>query len=118
EEFIAEVMLDNGAMLRVFADAGFETARETVLGTAEVRLTLAPTETFRARVDERDHVGVVSSLQPFFTPQAVAVVGASPREGSIGGELFRNILRADFLGVSFPVNRSATSVAGVRAYQN
>ena len=118
EEFIAEVMLDNAAMLHVFADAGFETARETVLGTAEVRLTLAPTERLRARVDERDHVGVVSSLQPFFTPQAVAVVGASPREGSIGGELFRNILRADFLGVSFPVNRSATSVAGVRAYPN
>jgi acyl-CoA synthetase (NDP forming) len=31
-------MLDNGAMLRVFADAGFETTRETVLGTAEVHL--------------------------------------------------------------------------------
>jgi acetate---CoA ligase (ADP-forming) len=116
EEFVAEVMLDNSPMLRVFADAGFETSRETVLGTAEVRLALAATETLRERVDERDHVGVVSSLQPFFTPQTVAVVGASPREGSIGGELFRNILRADFLGACFPVNRSATTVAGVRAY--
>jgi acetyl coenzyme A synthetase (ADP forming)-like protein len=118
EEFIAEVMLDNSAMLHVFADAGFETSRETVLGTAEVRLALAPTERFRARVDERDHAAVVSSLRPFFVPQSVAVVGASPREGSIGGELFRNILRADFLGACFPVNRSATSVAGVRAYPN
>src|SRR4029450_10095124 len=118
EEFVAEVMLGNGAMLRVFDDAGFETSRETVLGTAEVRLTLAPTETLRARVDERDHVGVVSSLQPFFTPQTRAVAGPPPREGSIGGELFRNILRADFLGACFPVNRSATSVAGVRAYPN
>jgi len=118
EEFVAEVLLDNGAMLHVFADAGFETSRETVLGTAEVRLALAATETFRARVDERDHAGVVSSLQPFFAPQAVAVVGASPRDGSIGGELFRNILRADFHGACFPVNRSATSVAGVRAYPN
>jgi acetyl coenzyme A synthetase (ADP forming)-like protein len=116
EEFVAEVMLDNGAMLRVFADAGFETTRETVLGTAEVHLTLAPTDRLRARVDERDHLGVVSSLQPFFLPQRVAVIGASPREGSIGGELFRNILRADFLGACFPVNRSAASVAGVRAY--
>jgi acetyl coenzyme A synthetase (ADP forming)-like protein len=118
EEFVAEVMLDNSAMLHVFADAGFETSRETVLGTAEVRLALASTETFRARVDERDHAGVVSSLRPFFVPRTVAVVGASPREGSIGGELFRNILRADFLGACFPVNRSATSVAGVRAHPN
>jgi succinyl-CoA synthetase alpha subunit/GNAT superfamily N-acetyltransferase len=116
EEFVAEVMLDNSAMLRVFADAGFETTRETVLGTAEVRLALAATDTFRARVDERDHVGVVSSLQPFFLPRTVAVVGASPREGSIGGELFRNVLRGEFLGTCFPVNKRAAPVAGVHAY--
>ena len=118
EEFLAEVMLDNTAMLRVFADAGFETSRETVQGTAEVRLSIAPTETFRTRVDERDHVGVVTSLRPFFEPATVAVIGASARTGSIGGELFRNVLRAEFCGVCFPVNRSGASVAGVRAYRS
>jgi acetate---CoA ligase (ADP-forming) len=117
EEFVAEVMLDNSAMLRVFADAGFATTRETVQGTAEVHLRLAPTAMLQERVDERDHVGVVSSLQPFFVPETVAVVGASPRAGSIGGELFRNVLRGDFQGVCFPVNRSGASVAGVRAYR-
>ncbi len=118
EEFLAEVMPDNTAMLRVFADAGFEASHETVLGTVEVHLSIAPTETFRARVDERDHVGVVSSLRPFFEPAAVAVIGASPRKGSIGGELFRNVLRGEFRGVCFPVNRSGASVAGVRAYRS
>jgi acetyl coenzyme A synthetase (ADP forming)-like protein len=118
EEFIAEVMLNNTAMLRVFADAGYETTRETELGTAEVHLTLAQTETLRTRVDERDHVGVVSSLRPFFAPQTVAVIGASTRAGSIGGELFRNVLRAEFQGVCFPVNRAGGSVAGVRAYRS
>jgi acetate---CoA ligase (ADP-forming) len=118
EEFVAEVMADNTAMLRVFVDAGFETARETVLGTTEVRLSLGPTETFRGRVDERDHVGVVSSLAPLFDPKTVAVIGASPRTGSIGGELFRNILRAEYVGVAYPVNRSGTAVAGVRAYSS
>jgi len=118
DEFVAEVMLDNTPMLRVFADAGFETTRQTVLGTAEVRLALATTETLRTRVDERDHVGVVSSLRPFFAPETVAVVGASARTGSIGGELFRNVLRGEFQGVCFPVNRSGGSVAGVRAYRN
>jgi acetyl coenzyme A synthetase (ADP forming)-like protein len=116
EEFVAEVMADNTAMLRVFTDAGFETTRETILGTTEVRLSLGPTETFRVRVDERDHVGVVTSLGPLFDPKTVAVIGASPRQGSIGGELFRNILRAEFAGVAYPVNRSGTAVAGVRAY--
>jgi acetyl coenzyme A synthetase (ADP forming)-like protein len=116
EEFVAEVMPDNTAMLRVFTDAGFETTRETVLGTTEVRLALGPTETLRHRVDERDHVGVVSSLAPLFEPRALAVIGASPRAGSIGGELFRNVLRAEYTGVAYPVNRSGVAVAGVRAY--
>ncbi len=35
---------------------------------------------------------------------SVAVIGASRRRGSIGGELFRNILAADFAGAAYPVN--------------
>ena len=115
-EFVAEVLRDNGPMLGVFADAGFATTRESVMGTVEVRLALGPTELLRANVDERDHVAVVRSLEPFFAPGTVAVIGASPRAGSIGGELFRNVLRGEFEGVCFPVNRSGTPVAGVRAY--
>ena len=116
EEFLAEVMPDNGAMLRVFAEAGFETLRATEGGTTEVRLRLASTDTLLSRIDQRDHVAVAASLKPFFSPASVAVIGASPRSGSIGGELFRNILRGDFVGAAYPVNRSGASVAGVRAY--
>jgi acetate---CoA ligase (ADP-forming) len=116
EEFVAEVMADNVAMLRVFADAGFEVARATSFGETEVRLQLETSETFRAHVDERDHVAVAASLAPFFAPATVAVVGASARRGSIGGELFRNVLRGEFAGAAYPVNRNAEPVAGVQAY--
>jgi acetyl coenzyme A synthetase (ADP forming)-like protein len=118
EEFLAEVMPDNGAMLRVFAEAGFQTSRTTESGTTEVRLRLASTDTLVSRIDERDHVAVAASLKAFFSPDSVAVIGASPRARSIGGELFRNILRGDFVGAAFPVNRSGGSVAGVRAYES
>ena len=46
----------------------------------------------------------------------MAVIGASRKRGSIGGELFRNILDADFAGAAFPVNLRGEPVAGVRAY--
>jgi RimJ/RimL family protein N-acetyltransferase len=62
EEFLAEVMPHNEAMLRVFAEAGFQTSRVTEGGTAEVRLRLASTETLVSRIDERDHVAVAASL--------------------------------------------------------
>jgi GNAT superfamily N-acetyltransferase/predicted CoA-binding protein len=117
EEFVADVMPDNSAMLHVFADAGFEVARTMEGGTTEVRLRVEATEVVRTRIDERDHVAVAASLEPFFAPDAVAVIGASPRAGSIGGELFRNVLRGEFAGVVYPVNRFGEPVAGVRAYQ-
>ena len=116
EEFLAEVLPSNAAMLGVFADAGYVTSRSLDGGVVEVRLTLAPTAAFQELVDRRDHVAVAASLRPFFAPHSVAVVGASPRPGSIGGELFRNILRADFAGAAYPVNRSEEPVAAVRAY--
>ena len=108
EEFIAEVMLDNSPMLRVFADAGFETQRELVAGDGRGAARLGRPRRSSTRVDERDHVAVAASLRPFFEPSTVAVVGASPRRGTIGGELFRNVLARRLRRRCYPVNRSAT----------
>jgi acetyl coenzyme A synthetase (ADP forming)-like protein len=118
ERFVAEVLPENQPMLAVFRDAGFEVARTVAGGEVEVEFSIEPTERFRARVDERDHVAVVASLRPFFTARTVAVVGASKRRGSIGGELFRNILTADFAGAAYPVNRTGEAVAGVRGFES
>ena len=114
--FIAEVMASNRAMLQVFEDAGFAVSRTIEQGAVEVTLSLAATGEYRERVDVRDHLAVRASLQPFFEPRTVAVIGASRRRGSIGGELFRNILDADFAGAAYPVNPSGEPVAGVQAY--
>jgi acetate---CoA ligase (ADP-forming) len=116
DEFVAEVMAANAHAARVFADTGFELSRELEGGEIELRFPIAPSGALELRVEDRDHVGVVASLQPFFEPRSVAVIGASRRRGSIGGELFRNILEADYAGAAYPVNRNAEPVAGVRAY--
>jgi acetate---CoA ligase (ADP-forming) len=114
EEFVAEVLPQNAAMLRVFDDAGFESTRRLQGGVVEVSLHIeTPSATV---VDRRDHVAVAASLQPFFNPRSVAVIGASPRRGTIGGELFRNILQADFTGAVYPVNRGGEAVGGVAGY--
>jgi acyl-CoA synthetase (NDP forming) len=60
---------------------------------------------------------VTASLRPFFEARSVAVIGASRRRGTIGGELFRNVIEADFAGAAYPVNRDGASVAGVRGYR-
>ena len=116
--FVAEVLASNSAALSVFADAGFEVDRDRRSDEVELRFPIAQTSSFQARVEERDHTAVVESLRPFFEPKTVAVIGASARRGSIGGELFRNLLDADFAGAAFPVNLKGEPVAGVRAYRS
>ena len=118
EGFIAEVLPENQVMLSVFENIGFRATRTLDGGVVEVRFPIEATEGYQARVDERDHVAVTASLRPFFAPSTVAVVGASARRGSIGGELFRNVLAGGFTGAAYPVNRSGEPVAGVRAYSS
>jgi acetyl coenzyme A synthetase (ADP forming)-like protein len=112
ETFVAVVLPENREMLTVFADAGFGVTRRTARGEVEVRLAIAPTEAYRARVDERDHVAVVASMQPFFAPASVAVIGVSARPESIGGAVYRNIVEGGFTGRTYPVNRSGAHVEG------
>ena len=116
DAFIAEVLPENQVMLSVFENIGFVPKRTLDGGVVEVRFPIEATDVYRDRVDERDHVAVTASLQPFFEPKTVAVIGASARAGSIGGLLFRNILTGGYTGAAFPVNRSGEPVAGVRAY--
>ena len=114
--FVAEVLPENRSMLGVFEKAGYELRRELAGGVVEVQFPIARTEQYELSVEERDHTAVVASLRSFFTPERVAVVGASPRRGTIGGELFRNVLEGDFAGAAYPVNPKGAAVAGVRGY--
>ena len=116
ERFVAVVLPENARMLHVFTDAGFDVARKLEQGIVELEFPLTPTEAYRAHVDERDHLAVVASLRGFFEPESVAVLGASARPGSIGGDLFRNIVTGRFHGRAYPVNREGTPVAGLEGY--
>ena len=60
----------------------------------------------------------VASVKHFFRPRSIAIIGASREKGTIGGELFRNLIEADFNGPVYPVNRRATVVQSVAAYDS
>src|SRR5687768_3302372 len=116
ERFVGEVMADNSPMIHVFEKVGFEVTRTLAGGEVEMTFPIAPTAGYASRVEERDHTAVVASLRPFFEARSVAVLGASSRRGTLGGELFRNILEGEFEGAAYPVNRNGEPVAGVRGY--
>jgi acetyltransferase len=55
-------------------------------------------------------------LDAIFSPQSVAVVGASATPGKVGHDIFANILKGNYQGTLFPVNPGAKSILSVKAY--
>jgi acetyl coenzyme A synthetase (ADP forming)-like protein len=118
ERFVAQVLPENAAMLGVFGDTGFEVTRRQFDGVVEVEFDLGSSPEVLERIAQRDHSAVAASLTPFFQPRSVAVIGASARRGTIGGELFRNVIAADFDGAAYPVNSKGDPVGGVPGYRS
>ena len=112
----AEVLESNQQMIAFLRDLGVHATRRTAGGVIEMQINLQTDPEYLARADSRRHVAAVASLVPLFRPRSVAVIGASRRPGSIGRELFKNLLQGGFDGPVYPVNPAATSVVSVRAY--
>ena len=55
-----------------------------------------------------EHSIPCTKLNAIFYPQSIAVVGASTRPGTVGNDIFRNLIYAEFNGSVYPVNPKAT----------
>ena len=113
ERLVFEILPGNHQMLAVVNASGFAVEQRMTRGVIEATLLVEPTGGYVARVDDRDHVAVAASLRAFLAPESVAVYGASARRGTIGGELFRNVLAGHFAGRVIPINRRGEAVGGI-----
>ena len=104
--FDADVMFGHQAMLGVFEGAGFVVRRQTSFGELTVSLDITPTEAARQRIEERDHVAAVASLQSLLAPSSIAVAGAAETPGNVGRAVLKNIVAGGFQGLVMPVNRA------------
>jgi len=55
-------------------------------------------------------------LDVFFSPENVAVVGATETPGSVGRTILWNLISSPFGGTVYPVNLKRPSVLGIKAY--
>ncbi|MDY6766243.1 MAG: CoA-binding protein, partial [Candidatus Nanohaloarchaea archaeon] len=56
------------------------------------------------------------SLDAFFTPDSVAIIGASREGGKVGHAVLRNFVEEDFRGDIYPVNPEAERILGLDVY--
>jgi acetyltransferase len=57
-------------------------------------------------------------LESLLSPQSVAVIGASKRQGKVGHEIVRNLKADGFGGAIVPVNPTADEICGLPCYPN
>lgn len=118
QTFEAEVVAANHAMIKVFRESGFPIEVAARAGQLHVTFPTSFTGDAIARFERRESIAAVNALKLFFNPRSVAVIGASRDRGTIGGELFHNLLSYGFAGPVYPVNPSAEVVQSVPAYKS
>ncbi|MBP2330948.1 acyl-CoA synthetase (NDP forming)/RimJ/RimL family protein N-acetyltransferase [Kibdelosporangium banguiense] len=115
--FVAEVLGENGQMVRVFRDAGYEISRALEDGVIHLEFAIDPTDESVAVARSREQAAEARSVHNLLHPKSVAVIGASTDPTKVGYAVLTNLLTADFAGPVFPVNAEHPSVRGVRAYR-
>ena len=98
--FVAEVLPENGAMLRVFADAGYQVAREYADGVVHLTFPIAPTERSRRVQADRERRTEARSVARLLKPRGIALYGVSASGSGVGAALARHLS-----GYAYPVHQ-------------
>ncbi|MBU1171399.1 MAG: bifunctional acetate--CoA ligase family protein/GNAT family N-acetyltransferase [Proteobacteria bacterium] len=60
----------------------------------------------------------IENMDKLFKPQAIAVIGASNREGSVGYAIYRNLIQSGYKGSLYPVNARHRTIWNETAYES
>jgi acetate---CoA ligase (ADP-forming) len=112
----AEVLPANHRMIQVFRESGFPVDLRASADAISLELPTSLSPDGLARFEERERLAAVAALRSFLEPRSVAVIGASRRRGTVGGEILRNLLAAEFTGAVYAVNPHSEVVQSLPAY--
>ncbi len=110
--FTATVLRSNHRMLRVFHDSGFPVSVTSVDDVIELEFPTSLSPDARRRFEDHQRAANVAAVAHVLRPASVAVIGASRRPNTLGGEAVRNLLASGFSGPLHLVNLRSGEVAG------
>jgi acetate---CoA ligase (ADP-forming) len=114
--FIAYVLPENRQMVEMLHESGFPLRTSRSAGQIVLEFPTSLTATARDRFERRELIAAAASVGTVLSPSSIAVIGASRSRGTIGGEVFHNLLATGFNGPVYPVNPSARVVQSIAAY--
>ena len=115
--FTAEVLPANHRMIEVFRESGFPVDMRSTRGAIAIELPTSLSADALERFEERERIAAVAAVRRFLEPRSVAVIGASRRRETVGGEILHNLLEAEFNGPVYAINAHADVVQSLPAYK-
>ena len=115
--FEASVLGENHRMVGVFRQSGFAVSAHAAAGVIELEFPTSLRPEAIERFAQREQIAAKAALDHVLAPGSVAVIGASRKRGTIGAELFHNLVANGFNGPAYPVNPSTPVVQSTVAYQ-
>ena len=115
ERFTAEVLGENRGMLAVFSKAGWPLQRGFDSGVVDLDWDLAATDEFLDSVERREQRADSRAVARLLIPKAVAVIGASDRQHSVGAALWQHVTKNSSVS-AYAVNPNHEQVGGTRSY--
>jgi succinyl-CoA synthetase alpha subunit/RimJ/RimL family protein N-acetyltransferase len=116
--FEAEVLPHNHRMAEVFRESGFAVRTRSGPDVLRVEFPTEMSDDALDRFDDRDRTAAEAAVAKFLRPGSVAVIGASRERGTVGGEIFHNLIATAFEGPVYPVNPHARVVQSVPAFSS
>ncbi len=116
--FIAEVLPLNHRMIEVFRESGFPIEMRSTPDAIMVELPTSLSAEAIRRFEDRARVAAVAAVRHVLCPRSLAVIGASPHPGTVGGEILANVIAAEFAGPVYAVNDHEDVVQSLPAYRS
>jgi acetyl coenzyme A synthetase (ADP forming)-like protein len=107
---------ENHVMLAMLRESGFPVHARSEPGEVHAELPTTLTPEGLKHFEDRERTAAVAAVKHLLAPSSVAVIGASRQRGTIGAELFHNLIANGFKAPLYPVNPAATTIEGMPAF--
>jgi acetate---CoA ligase (ADP-forming) len=112
----AMVKPENHRMIKVLRESGFPVSARSLPDEVHAEIPTALTPEGLRQFEDRERIAAVAAVAHLLAPRSVAVVGASRQRGTIGAEIFHNLVSSGFHGPVYPVNPAATEIEGIPSH--
>lgn len=111
---LSHLVVENPEVIEI--DLNPVIASESGAVAADVRMLIGEPKKVAETIYSSDEI--ITSMKRIFSPEAVAIIGASADPAKLGYSTVKNIIDGGYKGKIYPINPKADEILGLQCYQD